>query len=109
MYGGRSELSRWWSPGVDAVRLHASRETGENGCTGLLPTAIAGLVISVAMFLRLPHEAAYLLPAVAFVIVIAERVVERFAFRVLCLALRSPRLSRCRMAKARSFVITSGG
>lgn len=55
--------------------------------TGLLPTAIAGLVISVAMFLRLPHEAAYLLPAVVFLIVIAERVVERFAFRVLCLAL----------------------
>ncbi|MCA9244172.1 MAG: DUF2029 domain-containing protein [Phycisphaerales bacterium] len=54
---------------------------------GLLPAAVVGAVISAALFLRLPHEAAYLLPAVAFVIIIAERLIERFTFRVLCLAI----------------------
>lgn len=52
-----------------------------------LAAAAAAVLIEVAIFLRLPHEAAYLIPAVPFVLLLLARALSGRGFTALCVAL----------------------
>jgi hypothetical protein len=53
----------------------------------LMLMAAAGIGLFAALYLRLPHEAAYLLPAVPLVLLALGMLIDRRAFVAVCLAL----------------------
>jgi hypothetical protein len=93
----RATLEVWGALGCSAlvlgglaVALPRLRRTGGLGASLRDPLALSALVavpLGLALFLRLPHEAAYLIPCVPFVLWLYAALLRPRAFACLCLAL----------------------
>ncbi|MEQ1832602.1 MAG: hypothetical protein ABL977_06055, partial [Candidatus Eisenbacteria bacterium] len=79
--------------GLAALRLLARRGRPPAeaalpaGAGAVLSAAVLAVVLELVLFLRLPHEAAYLIPAVPFTLLLAARALSRREYRILCVCI----------------------
>ena len=59
----------------------------KRACRGVTAGATAAVVVYLALFLRFPHDASYLIPALPFTLLLGSPLMRRTSFRAVCIAI----------------------